>query len=218
MFYTENAVTSVELFQAQLFDTPLTPEELLPRFSAEQYSPEQYTYSLMVRTGTKLVGTGTRMIQLFRLDPNSEQTTVNLTNDSTKLTHQVDLLSAQPTQIPPGTNAVSVDWSEDTAALATNALGNEFRGSRVSEVLVAYYDESIEELENRFLDLPLLVEQEWRHTFSAGSSVTLDQLVDEAGQPFPGIDGDGTWMLGLICGECSNPAPWYLTRLQPCSQ
>ena len=100
----------------------------------------------MVRTGTKLVGTGTRMIQLFRLDPNSEQTTVNLTNDSTKLTHQVDLLSAQPTQIPPGTNAVSVDWSEDTAALATNALGNEFRGSRVSEVLVAYYDESIEEL------------------------------------------------------------------------
>lgn len=72
MFYTENAVTSVELFQAQLFDTPLTLEELLPRFSAEQYSPEQYTYSLMVRTGTKLVGTGTRMIQLFRLDPNSE--------------------------------------------------------------------------------------------------------------------------------------------------
>ena len=29
MFYTENAVTSVELFQAQLFDTPLIPHSRL---------------------------------------------------------------------------------------------------------------------------------------------------------------------------------------------
>ncbi len=216
MFYTENQVTSVELFQAQLFDTPLSVEDLLPRFSVEQYDPERYTYSVMARTGTMLVGTGTRMIQLFKLDPESEQTAVTLTNESTKLSYQVDLQSAQPTQVPAATAAISVDWGEDTAGLATNAHGQEFRAARVNEVVVAYYDESLEELEQQFLDLPLLVDREWRHTLSAGSSVTLDQLTDAAGQPFPGIDGNGTWMLGLICGDCSNPAPWYLTRLSPC--
>ncbi len=216
MFYTENQLTSVELFQAQLFEMPLTPEELLPSFSADQYDPANYTYSLMVRTGTSLIGTGTRMIQLFKLDPESEQTTVNLTNDSTKLSYEVDLKSAQPTRIPAGTAAISVDWGEDTAGLATNALGNAFQASRVSEVRVAYYEESIEELEQQFLDLPQLVDREWRRTFTSGSSVRLDDLTVEAAQPFPVIDESGTWILGLVCGECSNPAPWYLTRLRPC--
>ena len=90
------------------------------------------------------------------------------------------------------------------------------KDSGVSEVRVAYYEESIEELEQQFLDLPQLVDREWRRTFTSGSSVRLDELTDEAAQPFPGIDESGTWILGLVCGECSNPAPWYLTRLRPC--
>ena len=38
----------------------------------------------------------------------------------------------------------------------------------------------------------------------------------EAGQAFPGIDATGTWLLGLECGNCGIPAPWYLTVLKAC--
>jgi hypothetical protein len=41
--------------------------------------------------------------------------------------------------------------------------------------------------------------------------------MDGNGAGFPGIDDTGTWLVGLICGNCRNPAPWYMTILKPCS-
>jgi hypothetical protein len=35
--------------------------------------------------------------------------------------------------------------------------------------------------------------------------------------PFAGIDDTGTWLVGLICGNCRNPAPWYMTIAKPCT-
>ena len=42
--------------------------------------------------------------------------------------------------------------------------------------------------------------------------------MDSAGNPFTGITSDGTWLVGLICGNCQNPAPWYLSVLVPAPQ
>jgi len=47
--------------------------------------------------------------------------------------------------------------------------------------------------------------------------VNLSTFTNESGQPFTGIDDTGTWVLALSCGDCRNPAPWYLTILEPCS-
>ena len=33
---------------------------------------------------------------------------------------------------------------------------------------------------------------------------------------FPVMVVNGTWLLGLTCGNCRNPAPWYMTILKPC--
>jgi hypothetical protein len=42
-------------------------------------------------------------------------------------------------------------------------------------------------------------------------------LLDEQGNPFGGIEStDGTWVLALLCAGCYNPAPKYLTILEPC--
>jgi hypothetical protein len=43
-------------------------------------------------------------------------------------------------------------------------------------------------------------------------------LVDDAGNSFPGIDSTGTWLVALICTNCRNPAPYYLTILKPAAQ
>ena len=99
-----------------------------------------------------------------------------------------------------------------------NALGDDFIPSVIAEVVVAHYDESVAELERQFLDLELIAEGIWRYDVPAETSVELSSLRDEAGQPFPGIDGNGTWLVALMCGDfCRNPAPWYLTVLVPCS-
>ena len=52
------------------------------------------------------------------------------------------------------------------------------------------------------------------------SSTMLDftTLKDkDTGAAFPGVDDTGTWLVGLICGNCRNPAPWYMTILKPCT-
>ena len=50
---------------------------------------------------------------------------------------------------------------------------------------------------------------------------TENQLLSElkerdSGLPFAGIDNTGIWLIGLFCGDCVNPTPWFLTVLQPC--
>jgi hypothetical protein len=68
-----------------------------------------------------------------------------------------------------------------------------------------------------FLDLELISTGMWRGLVQSGEKLSLTALQDANGQPFTGIDGTGTWILALNCGDrCANPAPWYLTILKPC--
>lgn len=212
MFYPEN-YTSAELLEAQVFENPLTPEEIMPSFDASLLDPALYTYTAMARTGTETEGLGTRMIKAFKLDPNSTETTVNIEDDSTTLTWEADLTSLTPTYVPPGTGAISIDWGDMT----TTALGTEFKPTKISEVLIAHYTQTPAELEASFLDLEQLAVNDWRGTVEFGTAITLGDLTDSTGAPFTGIDGTGTWLIGLICGQCSNPAPWYLSPLQACT-
>jgi len=89
--------------------------------------------------------------------------------------------------------------------------------SDITQALVAHYMQPVSELEENFLDLDIVPADRWRATIDAGSSVNLSTFENEAGQPFAGIDDTGTWVLALSCGDCRNPAPWYLTILEPCS-
>ena len=40
---------------------------------------------------------------------------------------------------------------------------------------------------------------------------------DSSGKAFAGFDNgkEGTWLMGLMCGTCTNPAPIMLTILEP---
>jgi hypothetical protein len=210
---TNNTKTSVGLFEFQAVSGQMiTEEEILGYMNAETYPPDQNTYTFIIASGSLLTGGRARMIQAVKLDPASTNTTVAVTNDSTKLDYEVDLLGLTPTAVPVGQADLTVSWED----ILTNAMGHTFKPTQITEVRVAHYTETEEELEDQFLDLELIAQNMWRDQEIAGTSVSLSTLKDENGGTFPGISAEGTWVLGLVCGSCRNPAPWYLTVLKPC--
>jgi hypothetical protein len=104
--------------------------------------------------------------------------------------------------------------------MTTNAMGREFVTTQITDVQLAHYSMTPAELQDQFLGLldPTTADQMWTGSVPSGTSVVLSSLTDEGGQPFSGIDDTGTWIVALFCGDCMNPAPWYLSRLETCVQ
>jgi len=210
---TSQKATSAGLFDFQAASgQPLSKEEILPYMSATTYPPATNTYTFILSTGDVTAGGRSRMIQSMKLDPASTNTKITLTNDSTKLEYEADLHSLTPTVVPASTADLKISWED----ILKNAMGNTFQPTQITEVRVAHYTQTAAELEQKFLDLELIAENTWRNTDLAGTDASLSTLKDDAGQAFPGVSASGTWMLGLVCGACRNPAPWYLTVLKPC--
>lgn len=224
--YTQKALTSTSLFDFTSVGTVLTPCQILPFVQApnpdpnahpecedgvgDGFDPATHTYTVMIASG-EVLGQGTRMIQAFKLDPESTTTNVVVDSSSTQLQYSVDLSSLQPLQVPVGTADITIDWSDITV----NALGNEFVPTNIDEVMVGHYSLTPAELEDQFLDLELIADNLWRGEVPSDTNLALTCLKDEAGEPFTGIDGTGTWIIALVCGSCQNPAPWYLSTLTP---
>ncbi len=140
-------------------------------------------------------------------------TTVPITNDSTKLSYTANLHSLTITGVPAATPALTLDWSQ----MKTNGLGRPFAEGSVTSAIVGHYSQTPAELETQFLDLDRIALATYRADIMSGSVLDFTTLKDASGASFPGIDGQGTWLVGLICGNCRNPAPWYMTILKPCS-
>jgi hypothetical protein len=208
---TDGKAMSSGLYAFTLNGNPITPAELAPYLDPTMYAPENHVYTVMAATGTTL-GQGIRMIQSFQLDPASTNTMVKLSNDSTKLTYMANLHSLKTTGVTAGTAAITLDWGKMT----TNALGNPFITTNITDALVGHYTETPAELEAQFLDLELIAKDLYRTTIPAGTVLDFSTLKNKDGQSFTGIDNTGTWIVALKCGACRNPAPWYLAILKPC--
>jgi hypothetical protein len=184
-----------------------------PYLDAATYTPANSTFAIVAQTGPNL-GSNIRMLQQFQLDDSSTNTMVTLTNSSTTLTYTADLHSAHPTGVPAGTAALTLDWSQ----IPTNALGNPFDATSITSAIVGHYTQSLSELEGQFLDLQTIAQDLYTAPTPYGTTLDFTTLMDSAGNPFTGVTSDGTWLVGLICGMCQNPAPWYLTVLAPVPQ
>jgi hypothetical protein len=213
MVKTQKSKTSVGLFDFQsIAGQPLEREMLLAYLNPEVYPPAEHSYTMVIASG-EVAGRGSRMLKSFRLDPAVTSTQVVMDNSSTNLTYDANLTSLRPTAVPAGSANVSVEWSE----IAVNAMGREFVPNRIEEVMVAKYSLTPAELEARFLDLETIADQMYRGEVASGTSLDLSTLKTDAGQSFTGIDASGTWIVALVCGNCMNPAPWYISILTPCS-
>jgi hypothetical protein len=137
---------------------------------------------------------------------------VKLTNDSTQLTYTANLHNLTPIGVTAKSAAITLDWGK----MMTNALGNTFIATNITNAMVGHYTQTPAELEAKFLDLELIAADLYRAEIPAGTVLDFSMLKNKSGQSFAGIDADGTWVVALQCGSCRNPAPWYLTILKPC--
>ena len=157
-------------------------------------------------------GVGTRMTSF--LQPGAEATaeSLTLTDDATLLTVDVDLTTLTPLAVEAGTANLSVDWS----GLTAKGDGSEFVARDVDQVMVAHYASlGLSDLEEQFLDIELIADTIWTVSVSSGTTVDFANLYS-ATDDFTGIDDEGVWILALRCTTCANPAPPFLSILQPC--
>jgi hypothetical protein len=208
-----NGNTSAKLYDFTINGTALPSDMIDGYFDASMYTPANTTYLFGVQHGTEL-GREMKMLQAFNVDASSSNTTITMTNTSTAMSCQVSLRNLTITGVPGGTAALMLDWSQ----MQTNALGAQFKEGYITSAVVGHYTQSPEELEKQFLNLDTIATKYYRANIDAGSVLDFSTLKDSSGASFPGVDDTGTWMVGLICGNCRNPAPWYMTILKPCTQ
>ena len=181
------------------------------------YDPAETTYFAMVAEGFNL-GSGTKMIIFFKPSPDETNTEVVMNNESTILRYEADLTSLEPLCVPLGDSNIVLDWL-DNDILLENAMGGEWIPTKINDVMIAHYaNKTPAQLEEEFLNLELIADDMWSVFLSAGQSVNFSRLKDAEGNAFPGIDDTGTWIVALKCGECNNPAPWFLSILRSCLQ
>jgi hypothetical protein len=204
--------TSAHLYDLTINQTPVTPEMINQYFDATLYPPSGATFVVGVQSGIDL-GRDLRMLQAFNLDATSGVTNVTIADDSTKLSYSANLHDLTITGVPAGTPALTLDWSQ----MQTNGLGRTFESGSVTSAVVSHYAQTPAELEAQFLDLDRIALASYRGDIGSGSVLDFTTLTDDNGASFPGVDDQGTWLVGLFCGNCRNPAPWYMTILKPCS-
>jgi hypothetical protein len=205
-------MTSAHLYDFTINTTPVTSDMIDPYFDATLYSPSNASFLVGVQSGSS-IGRDMRMIQAFNLDVNATATAVSITDDSMKLSYTANLHDLTPTFVPAGTSNLTLDWS----GLMVSGLGREFLPNQMTEVFVGHYAETPAELEAKFLDLDRIALALYRAPIPSGTALDFNALKDASGASFAGIDGNGTWLVGVLCGNCRNPAPHYMTILKPCS-
>lgn len=176
-----------------------------------QVLPDRGTYLVAANTADR-----PRMFQLFRPTDGAPEATVRITDDSAHIAFDVDLSHGTALSLPGGTNEITLDW----AGLTTNGSGRPIRLPNVDRLVLAEFDESLEELEADFLHFDALAEQRFEIDVAGFGSAILTRASGDAGDTdatdadaFTGFD-DGNWFVALLCTTCLNPAPPFLARVE----
>lgn len=181
-----------------------------PEIIEEYWYEGSATWMMLFTTGTQ-IGVGGRAIAFLAPTAGSETTEVSIEPACGTLDFQADLSSLEPVPAPAGGG-----WTLNWSSLTRDGQGNPVESGSIDSVMVGWYaDLSVNELQASFLDLELLADGLWTQPVEGGTAIALDALVDAEGAPFPGASADGTWVLALRCGLCPNPAPVFLTVLEP---
>ncbi|HEX5100379.1 MAG TPA: hypothetical protein VFV94_12805 [Polyangiaceae bacterium] len=208
-----DGVRSASVFDLTVPAGALDEKTIVNYLNASYYPPANHLYSVMVAHGEDY-GQGTYMLGTFQLDPDSTNTTVDITSTSTVIDFSAHIASRPATYVPPGVGAMTIDWTD----MEVTAAGNQFLPSSITQVRIASYDQSPELLEGEYFGrLDEIAVEMFEGTVDTGTTFPLEQATTNTGKPFAGIDATHTWLLALSCGACQNPAPWYLTVLKPCT-
>jgi hypothetical protein len=182
---------------------PVDPPE---HVSADQDS----IYVLSAKTGAY----NTRGVVFFEPTPGEMNTQVVLDSDSAVLTVEVDLGAGAPIQVPSRGDYL-LEWLD----LTVDGQGNPITLSNIDRLMLARYDQSVEELESQFFDLELIYDVAYHADIGGKADVMLSEAAADDGTPFASFGdagtGEGTWLLALFCDTCDIPAPLFLGVVEP---
>ena len=177
----------------------------------QEYTTDGGTYMLSFATGTEL-GKGTRMLVFLTPSDESDVTSIDVPTGCGTLDVEVDMSSLTPTPVKKRAKSWLLDWS----ALTIDSQGNELRLADLDTVMMAAYTGlSVGDLETDFFDLESLADSVWRAEVASGTQLELTELADDAGATFEGFGEADLYVLAFFCSSCTNPAPLYLTVLEP---
>lgn len=193
--------TSTSLSAMSFFGTPIdVPSE---------YTTDAGTFLLILATGDT-PGQGARMLTFLTPTADSTNTDVAVGSGCGMLDNTVDLHSLTTLAIPE-TGPWTVDWS----GLTTDGQGNPIDLGGIDSLTVGYYEGlDAAGLETQFLDLEQLASNLYTQTLLGGTSAELDRTTNGS-EWLTDVSGDGMWILALRCSTCYNPAPVFLTILDP---
>lgn len=178
------------------------------------------TYLVVFAKGTQL-GFGART--MFFLVPSSSDTTQKVeaqADSSTMLSYMADLHDLTP--VHPSINKPPyVDWS----GVTKNGQNVDIGKSDISSILIGFYKgKTVSDLEAGFLNLQEKTEamggptQSWQVSISSGQEANLANAPGRNGEAplssFAMAD-QGTWLMGMFCSSCQNPAPQIVSILVP---
>lgn len=172
---------------------------------AVEYVEGGGTYVLILTTGRE-TGQGARMVTFLQPKAASEVASVNVGDGCGMLDLTVDIGSLTPVDIP-----IQGGWTFDWSAITVNGQGGFIAPTSIDELTIANVaDWTADDLEANFLDLELHATSQWSWALTGGTDLTL-----EADGDVPDFSAPGLWVLALRCTSCYNPAPIFLTLLNP---
>ncbi|MSQ01269.1 MAG: hypothetical protein EXR71_05150 [Myxococcales bacterium] len=176
---------------------------------AGRFEPEEYlvggagTWLLLLKNDAEAASS----FQLLTPEPGGV-TGLAFANDSATLTFAADLDRGAPVAIPPG-ETPRFDWSR----LTVDARGAAVVADGFDQLTIARFDADAASLEADFAHLELLASEIWSMSVKGETSAASARLQTVEGGAFPGISGEGTWLLWLGCRSCLSFAPPVVIRL-----
>lgn len=170
------------------------------------------TYMLLFAHGTK-PGVGARVMTFIKPTASSTNTRVDAPSGCGLLAFTADLSSPKKVPVP-----VRGPWVVDWRNVTADGLGNEVIFSELDKLLIGFYEsKTVADLEASPFEIDTMATSSWDLALTGARTADLSQATNRAtAAPFDGFaHGSGTWVLGLFCSTCQNPAPVILAVLEP---
>ncbi len=175
----------------------------------KEYTEDGGTYMLLLAEGLE-PGVGARMLIFLDPQAGSDVTRVDVPGGCGLLDFSADIESLTKVT-PPADGPWVVDWS----AITSDGLGAEINLNDIDGVMLGFYQGmSAADLQAQFLDLELIATELYTIDLEGGSVADLSTATGTGGT-FSGFTEGGLWVLALTCSRCYNPAPVFLTVMEP---
>lgn len=175
---------------------------------------EAHKFLLVLSSGSE-PGVGTNTMTFVRpMDGGGGSSSLDVPGGCGTLDYSADLESVEPVVL-----GHDGPWPVDWRQLTRDGAGNDFQFQKIDRLLLSFYaGRNVGYLEEHIFDIEQEATRTWELTIDGSRDAELGDARElSSDEPFTGFDSDepGVWLLALMCGSCSSPAPQLLTLIEP---